>query len=280
MKFNQFLGDETKDQYKITSDKIWEKRYNSPHLIRRYIHRAQYNSIINNIEKFSEKPNLILDYGCGEGVLSVLMAKQGFNVVGMDISIPNIKMAKFMAKEKNLTIDFVNGDGENLPFEDKSFDLVVASHVVEHLPNLERGLDEIKRVSDKAIIAVPTCTSLSSLTILGGDSPWIISPRTPYGLFYGFMKLIKNLNQLGVPEKYGGKDEFPHPWYFPWKFKDILKNNGFIIKKIEAGSLIFPYVSYIVPQTIGFFRFLDRYRDKKVLCYLGYGTNYYIEVKK
>ncbi len=270
----------TKSSYKELSDEIWKKRFNSPFLIRKHLHRTQYYTIINNLEKMLPKPRSVLDYGCGQGVLSVLLAKKKYDVTGLDISEPNIEFARNEAKKENLKINLISGDGENLPFDDNSFDIVVASHVLEHLPDMNKGISEIKRVSKKAVIAVPTCMSLCSLSLLGGDSPWTISLKTPYALPKGIIRLIGNIRNRGILENYAGKEEFPHPWYYPWKFKKILEDNGFQIHKIEAGSLILPYISYIIPQTIGFFKFIDRFRDKKMLCYLGYGTNYYVEVKK
>jgi|Deesub1362B_J571_1020462.scaffolds.fasta_scaffold02302_6 ubiquinone/menaquinone biosynthesis C-methylase UbiE len=270
----------TKEEYTKHADRIWEKRFNSPFLIRRYLHRAQYNTILKYIEKMNPPPKLILDYGCGEGVLSVLIGERGFNVIGMDISIPNIIAAKEIIKKRDLKIDFIIGDGENLPFEDKSFDLVVASHVLEHLPNIEKSLREIKRVANKAIIAVPTCLGLSSFSILGGDSPWTITRKSPFAFLFGFLRVIKNINREGVIEKYAGKNEFPHLWFYPWKFRRILEDNGFKILHVEASSLCSPYISYIFPKTIEIFKFIDRFKDRKVLNYFGYGTTYVIEVKK
>ncbi|NIO20355.1 MAG: methyltransferase domain-containing protein [Candidatus Aenigmarchaeota archaeon] len=268
--------DETKRIYYGYPDRMWEKRYHSKFLIRRYIHRTQYETIIKYVKFF--KPKLILDYGCGEGVLSTLLAERDFNLIGVDISKPNIKVAKKHSLQKHLNIKYVIGDVENLPFKDNSFELVVSSHVLEHLNEIEKGLCEIKKISEKAIIAVPTCLSLSSLSMLGGDVPWKITKKTPFAVFSGLLKLTKNFNKNGVIEKYSSK-EFPHVWFYPWKFKRILENNGFNVIKIEASSLCLPYISYFYPNTIKIFKFMDRFKDKKPLNIFGYGTTYIVEVR-
>lgn len=270
----------TKEGYIEHADRIWDKRYNSPFLIRRYLHRTQYNTVLEYIEKMNPRPKLIFDYGCGEGVLSVLIAEKGFNIVAMDISEPNVKAARKISDARHLRTEFIIGDGENLPFKDKSFDLVVAPHVLEHLPDIEKGFREIQRITDKAIIAVPTCLGLSSFSILGGDSPWIVTRKTLFAFPLGLLRVIKNIGKEGVMEKYAGKDEFPHPWFYPWKFKRILEENGFKILKIEADSLCFPYISHLFPKTIEIFKFIDEFKDRKLLNYFGYGTTYVVEVEK
>jgi len=50
---------------------------------------------------------------------------------------------------------FVQGDAQHLPFRDKAFNTVLITHVLEHLPDTDRALREIRRVSHRAIIRVP-----------------------------------------------------------------------------------------------------------------------------
>lgn len=64
----------------------------------------------------------ILDLGCGNGRLSVLLSKCGFNVHGLDSSEKLIAMAKENASEQNVKIDFCKGDMRKLPFKDNEFD--------------------------------------------------------------------------------------------------------------------------------------------------------------
>ena len=51
---------------------------------------------------------------------------------------------------------FVKLDSKNLPFSDKEFDFVIASHVLEHVENPEFFINELQRISNKGYIEVPT----------------------------------------------------------------------------------------------------------------------------
>jgi len=51
---------------------------------------------------------------------------------------------------------FVKLDSKNLPFTDKEFDFVIASHVLEHVENPEFFIEELQRISNRGYIEVPT----------------------------------------------------------------------------------------------------------------------------
>lgn len=51
---------------------------------------------------------------------------------------------------------FVQGDGEILPFKSKSFDKVIARHVIEHAINVEAFLNEMERISNRGYIECPS----------------------------------------------------------------------------------------------------------------------------
>ena len=55
-------------------------------------------------------------------------------------------------KEKN----FIKLNSKNLPFKDKEFDFVIASHVLEHVKDFKFFINELERVSDKGYIELPT----------------------------------------------------------------------------------------------------------------------------
>ena len=99
--------------------------------------------------KFS---GFILDLGTGSGRHGRYLEEKGFDVVGLDISLEQLKKATL----KNL----VNSSGDKLPFKSKLFDCVLCSEVLEHLFQPEDCLKEIKRVLKNgglACITTPCC---------------------------------------------------------------------------------------------------------------------------
>lgn len=90
----------------------------------------------------------VLDVGCGNGfLLSELMRvfpDKKFS--GIDVKTPSAS-----------NLSFTQGDISKMPFADKSFDLVICSHVLEHCTNLDEVVAEIKRVAKKSVVIVVPC---------------------------------------------------------------------------------------------------------------------------
>jgi SAM-dependent methyltransferase len=84
----------------------------------------------------------ILDVGCGPGYVSAAAAERGATPLGLDFSEEMIAIAK----KKFPQIEFRQGDAQNLPFPDASFDRVVANFALLHLSNPERAIAEAARV--------------------------------------------------------------------------------------------------------------------------------------
>jgi len=82
----------------------------------------------------------ILDVGCGDGVISEPVSKLGNNVVSVDL--PTITK---IVNKKNIS-SVVAGDAQQLSFASKSFDIVLASEMVEHLWDPHGFFDEVYRV--------------------------------------------------------------------------------------------------------------------------------------
>lgn len=263
-----------KNFYREYADEIIDKRLHSPYLLRKYAHIKQYESILN----FVTPGMKVLDAGCGEGVLSVMMAKKGALVTGCDLSKPNVEKSKLYAIENNVgdNTEFLVGDAEKLPFSDNTFDLVVSSHVLEHLPDFDQGLREIMRVTKRrAIIAIPTVLNLCSLVQVGYGWFYLRGPRSFLALPIGFLKMVIAfiLNREGVNESYAGNDEVPHVFRFPSVMKRKIKKNGYKLISYEASSICLPYFEFLLPLI----KFFDKYKNKGILRSFGYGTTFVVE---
>ncbi len=269
--------EENKRIYSGLHDRIREKRFQAPSPIRHHAHNRQYKMFLDHIPSGST----VLDAGCGEGMLSVMLAKHGCIVTGSDISEPNIAACKEYAKEEGLEgqINFFVGDLENLPVDDKSFDYVVSSHVLEHIPDFVQGVREINRIARKgAVIAIPTCLNPCALVLLGKDKYWTFSRKSPYAIFVGFFKVLWALvtGQEGVNEGYMGHMELVHIWRFPWRGKWLLEQGGLKVKGFTATAYILPYLPFLLPLT----RFMERFSSAPFMRNFGYGTTYVCEPGK
>jgi len=117
---------------------------------------ARYELILDLLGK-EIKNKKVLDVGCGDGVLSYLLAKKGANVIGIDSSVEAIKFAKERCRNLSNLI-FQVASAYELPFCDAYFDYVISSEVIEHLKHPEKMLSEIKRVwngKGRIIITTP-----------------------------------------------------------------------------------------------------------------------------
>jgi SAM-dependent methyltransferase len=101
---------------------------------------------------FWETANLkgatVLDYGCGNGNFSMMLAARGARVFGIDISPKLIEQARVSAAmigRNGNSPEFVVGDAHHTPFDDAMFDYVVGNGALHHL-DLEKAFAEVARV--------------------------------------------------------------------------------------------------------------------------------------
>lgn len=95
------------------------------------------------------QPESILDIATGTGDLAILLSKSNASkIVGLDLSAGMLEVGKEKVKTLGLDskIEMIQGDSENLPFEDNSFDAITVAFGVRNFETLEKGLAEILRV--------------------------------------------------------------------------------------------------------------------------------------
>ncbi len=91
--------------------------------------------------ELNEQINL-LDIGCGSGIFSDLAHSNGISVTGIDACEKLIKHAT----QRNSNIRFLEGDMEELPFNNRSFDVVCGFNSFQYAGNIKNALIEAKRV--------------------------------------------------------------------------------------------------------------------------------------
>jgi len=166
-------------------------------------------------------PVSVLDIATGTGDLIMQMQPTGAKrLVGLDLSEGMLKVGRKKISDKGLgsKIEMIQGDSENLPFEENSFEAITVAFGVRNFENLEKGLSEIYRVLKPGGIFVVLETSVPT--------------KFPYKQGY---RLYSNLI-LPVVGKVFSKDKDAYSYLsksaasFPYgpAFNNILQKIGFI----------------------------------------------------
>ena len=168
-----------------------------------------------------QKHNSILDIATGTGDLALSLAKLNSNtIIGLDISKEMLSIGKQKVLSKNLNhrIKMLSGDSEDLNFKDESFDIVTISFGIRNLENIEKGLNEIKRV----------LKSKGALVILETSVPKNIIVKSLYLLYVRkiipFISFILSNNRVAYQYLSDSAIAFP----CGESFNNILRKNGFI----------------------------------------------------
>lgn len=139
---------ESEDYISHTDGKrsLFEKAY---HFIKNIALKNKL-SLINNLQ---DKKGALLDIGAGTGDFLSVAKNNGWNAVGIEPS----EKAQSIANQKGVKLKLNTSD-----FENNSFDIITMWHVLEHVPNLEDQIKELKRLlkpNGSIIIAVPNFKS-------------------------------------------------------------------------------------------------------------------------
>ncbi|MBT7703785.1 class I SAM-dependent methyltransferase [Candidatus Peregrinibacteria bacterium] len=107
---------------------------------------ARLNGVLQLLECAPlEAVKTILDIGFGKGQLSKWLAKRDKKVTGTGLALDSYEI-DIKDLKNNYNIDVAECAVEDMPFENKSFDAAVMSHLLEHVPNVETSLKEVHRV--------------------------------------------------------------------------------------------------------------------------------------
>jgi 2-polyprenyl-3-methyl-5-hydroxy-6-metoxy-1,4-benzoquinol methylase len=212
-------------EFEINYDNLTE--FNELHYDWRRLIEIQSSFIIKNLP---EEAN-ILEIGCGEGILLNELKKKGFSVTGVEPS----KTAVIRSKKRNLNIIMGSFPGVKI---NESFDLVVLSQVLEHIPNLPTFICEIKK-------KIPSGYLLLTQTNFKGLFPSILKAQwygwVPEQHFWHFTLegLTKYLGKFGF-KRIGYKySSLVHPHNFLYKVASLngsWQDQFTVLYKLEEGN--------------------------------------------
>lgn len=130
--------------YKELGDKWYTSEGDAVALLR--LEKAVTNPwVIDRIRQYHGlSPVRVLDVGCGGGLLTFDLCKQGWACTGLDVSDEVLDVGRQRDPER--AIDWVIGRAEQLPFPDACFDAVCIMDVLEHVFDPRQCLNEAARV--------------------------------------------------------------------------------------------------------------------------------------
>jgi demethylmenaquinone methyltransferase/2-methoxy-6-polyprenyl-1,4-benzoquinol methylase len=113
------------------------------------------------------QPKSVLDIATGTGDLAISFSKYEIpKIVGFDLSEGMLAVARKKVATQKIAekIEFIQGDSEDMPFDDNSFDAITVAFGVRNFEDLEKGLSEIVRVLKPGGIFVVLETSVPTKT--------------------------------------------------------------------------------------------------------------------
>ena len=158
----------------------------------KYLNSFEKGKLLSLLSDLKNKK--VLDVGAGTGRISLELFSLGAQVTALDVSDKILEVLK----RKNKKIATVVGEAEDLPFENDSFDLVVAAFLIVHLKDPTRFFDEAYRVLKSG------------------------------GIF-----LVTNINQKEPPivKTQAGDIQIKSYYHRPEKIREILSDLAFSIEK-------------------------------------------------
>jgi ubiquinone/menaquinone biosynthesis C-methylase UbiE len=128
---------------------------------------AQHDVLVRHVLKHVETKNsIIAEIGAGSGVDALGVAREGNDVVIMDMSDESLKIAKSLFEETGLEIMAVRGDALKMPFKSGSIDFLYHQGLMEHFKDPYPLLSESKSVlksGGKILVDVPQTFTLYTL---------------------------------------------------------------------------------------------------------------------
>lgn len=167
-----------------TLNPAYDKLLDTPDVLHReniYAYGPPATAVAEEIQRLARMvPGPVLDFGCGSGALVKLLRAHNIEAYGLEIDRKPI--VDSVTADVKAFIKFYDGRFP-VPFADGEFESVIATEVIEHVPDFQSALDEITRVTrNHFLITVP---DMSSIPICHHNNvvPWHLLESTHVNFF-------------------------------------------------------------------------------------------------
>ena len=231
------------------------------------IKRLQF--IVATLNENLPKGSKVLDVGCGNGIISRGIGREGYCVRGIDISEKAIEKAKALTDLENVTFD--NISAEQLVADGNKFDAVICSEVLEHLNQpgkLLRVLYDSLTDNGLLVVTVPNGRGPREMFV---TKPVIRMQQKNNWMWRTLPKLKKMLGYSGTTIQ-SDADDLTHVQFFSRKsLERLAASNNFSITKFGVTNFIddvFPFS--ILTKRIKYLQKLDAaFADRIPVKYAG-----------
>jgi len=204
--------------------------------------RKRVDFIVDTLKSSLSPSARILDVGCGNGVISRHLGREGFQVLGIDVSEKTIEIARAATSQPNVL--FLQKSAEELVASGEQYNAVICSEVLEHLTNpdaLLKVLYKILEEGGKLIVTVPNGKGPRETFV---TKPFLLL-RNSNGFLWRAINKIKNgLGYKGTTIQ-SAADNLDHIQFFSKKdLENLSRANGFRITKFGKANFIedvFPF---------------------------------------
>jgi ubiquinone/menaquinone biosynthesis C-methylase UbiE len=217
----------------LKDNKQWQVSYSYESV---FGHFTTLRPVYNFFKADLNSNTIALDYGCGAGWTTRLLAQNVKHLKAIDISEGVIKVLKKYCLENGITnIEATVGNGITLPYEDGEFDIVFGNAVLHHI-ELDKCLPELSRVlkpGGKAAFCEPFA-----------ENPLINSARfIKHHFFEKYVGTDKPLKyaDLSIFKRYFPKAQFVETSFFRNRFQSLISFDRFV----SSIPFLKRYVSYI-----------------------------------
>ena len=176
--------------------KVWDETWKTEEGRKKWLEPESY--VVSFLTQFKKDGiTKVLDLGFGVGRHAILLARESYNVYGLDTSPAGAMHAKQWSQQENVSIRLTLGEMDQLPFDSNSFDLILAWNVIYH------GMSDIIR---KTVREIERCLRPNGYLLC----TLISTQHHKYGLGTEIERntfILKSDKEKSVPHHYFDKEE-------------------------------------------------------------------------